>query len=54
MIYIIDFGITKKYRESDGSHIPFRNDVPFTGNLVFSSVNSFLGNGKTFFVNEVK
>jgi serine/threonine protein kinase len=42
MIYLIDFGISRKYREPDGTHVPFRVDVPFTGNLVFSSVNSFL------------
>jgi serine/threonine protein kinase len=45
-IYLIDFGITRKYKEQDGTHIPFRIDVPFTGNIVFSSVNSFLGYGK--------
>ncbi len=42
MVYLIDFGISRKYREQDGTHVPFRVDVPFTGNLVFSSVNSFL------------
>jgi serine/threonine protein kinase len=42
MVYLIDFGISRKYREPDGTHVPFRVDVPFTGNLVFSSVNSFL------------
>jgi serine/threonine protein kinase len=46
LIYLIDFGITKKYKEPDGNHIPFRIDVPFTGNIIFSSVNTFLGYGK--------
>lgn len=46
LLFLIDFGITRKYKEPDGSHIPFRIDVPFTGNIVFSSVNSFLGYGK--------
>jgi len=46
ILYLIDFGISRKYKEPDGSHIPFRIDVPFTGNIVFSSVNSFLGYGK--------
>lgn len=45
-LYLIDFGITRKYKEADGSHIPFKVDVPFTGNIVFSSVNSFLNYGK--------
>ncbi|TNV87224.1 hypothetical protein FGO68_gene17084 [Halteria grandinella] len=43
LIYLIDFGITKKYKETDGSHVPFKIDVPFTGNIIFSSVNTFLG-----------
>ena len=43
---MIDFGITHKYKEPDGTHIPFKVDVPFTGNIVFSSVNSFLNYGK--------
>lgn len=47
LIYLIDFGITKKYKEADGNHIQFRIDVPFTGNIIFSSVNTFLGYGKT-------
>lgn len=46
LIYLIDFGITHKYKEPDGTHIPFKVDVPFTGNIVFSSVNSFLNYGK--------
>jgi serine/threonine protein kinase len=51
LLYLIDFGISRKYKESDGSHILFRVDVPFTGNLVFSSVNSFLCYGKNQLIN---
>jgi serine/threonine protein kinase len=40
-IYLIDFGISQKYRLSDGSHIPFEKNVPFKGNVIFSSKNAF-------------
>ena len=42
-IFLIDFGISRRYRDPDGQHLPFKVDLPFTGNQVFSSVNSFLG-----------
>ena len=54
LIYLIDFGISKKYREADGTHVPFKIDVPFTGNIVFSSVNSFLGYGNDSFYNKIR
>lgn len=49
VLYLIDFGITRKYIKPDGSHVPFRTDAPFVGNIIFSSVNSFLGNGTANF-----
>ena len=50
IVYLIDFGISRKYKEPEGTHVPFRTDVPFTGNIVFSSVNSFLNYGKYLFI----
>jgi serine/threonine protein kinase len=46
MIYLIDFGVSKKYKNPDGTHVQFKMDIPFTGNVVFASVNSFLNYGK--------
>jgi hypothetical protein len=37
---LIDFGISKKYLNPDGTHIRFGNDVAFNGNLMFSSPNA--------------
>jgi serine/threonine protein kinase len=31
-IFLIDFGISRRYREPDGQHVPFKVDLPFTGN----------------------
>lgn len=50
MIYLIDFGVSKKYKNPDGTHVQFKMDIPFTGNVVFASVNSFLNYGNSFVV----
>lgn len=46
MLYLIDFGVSRKYKNADGSHVQFRMDLSFTGNVIFASVNSFLSYGK--------
>ena len=46
MIYLIDFGVSRKYKNPDGTHVCFRMDLAFTGNIIFASVNSFLNYGK--------
>lgn len=46
LLYLIDFGVSKKYKSDDGSHVPFKVDIPFTGNVIFASVNSFHNYGK--------
>ncbi len=43
MLYLIDFGVSRKYREDNGRHASFKTDLPFVGNLVFASVHSHLG-----------
>ena len=40
-LYLIDFGISSRYLDSKGSHLPFKEDVPFKGNVIFSSKNAF-------------
>jgi casein kinase 1 len=45
MLFLIDFGVSRKFKNQDGSHIQFRMDLPFTGNIIFASVNSFLNYG---------
>ena len=46
-IYLIDFGISKNYTDCNGTHLCFKNDVPFSGNIVFASKNAFLLFGET-------
>ena len=43
MIYIIDFGISKKYRSSRGHHVKFSVSKQITGTPRFSSVNAMRG-----------
>lgn len=38
---LIDFGIAKSWKDTFGRHIPFRERVPFSGNLLFASKNAF-------------
>ena len=44
VIYVIDFGLTKKYRDSKtGMHIPYRNNKNLTGTARYASINTHLG-----------
>lgn len=40
-LHLIDFGISKRYVDSEGTHIPFKEKVRFAGNLIFASKNAF-------------
>ena len=42
-IYIIDFGLAKKYMLKDGSHIPYRDNKNLTGTARYASLNTHLG-----------
>lgn len=42
-LYVIDFGLAKKYKNIDGSHIPFKEHTPLTGTARYASVNSLSG-----------
>ncbi len=43
-VYVIDFGLTKRYRDSKtGMHIPYRNNKSLTGTARYASVNTHLG-----------
>lgn len=51
LVYIIDFGLAKKYRDSrTHQHIAYRENKNLTGTARYASVNTHLGIGKiTFF-----
>jgi len=45
-VYIIDFGLAKKYRSSRNlQHIGFRNNKKLTGTARYASINALKGVG---------
>ena len=44
LVYIIDFGLAKKYRDSRSHvHIPYRENKNLTGTARYASINTHLG-----------
>jgi serine/threonine protein kinase len=47
MVYIIDFGLAKRYKDPrSNEHIPYRDGKNLTGTARYASVNTHLGIGK--------
>ena len=42
-IFIIDFGLAKRYVQKDGKHIPYRENKNLTGTARYASMNTHLG-----------
>jgi casein kinase 1/casein kinase 1 epsilon len=42
-IYMIDFGLAKRYLLKDGNHIPYKDNKNLTGTARFASLNTHLG-----------
>lgn len=43
VIYMIDFGLAKKFRTKDGQHIPYKDNKNLTGTARYASINTHLG-----------
>ena len=43
LIYLIDFGLAKKYLGKDGKHIPYRDNKLLTGTARYASLNTHIG-----------
>ena len=42
-LYVIDFGLAKYYKTSDGQHIPYRDGKNLTGTARYASLNTHKG-----------
>lgn len=42
-IHVIDFGLAKEFRDTDGNHIPFNEKAGVTGTIRYMSINATLG-----------
>ena len=47
IICLIDFGISRRYLNNDGSHKKFTTDVAYRGNLMFTSPNALQNYGNS-------
>ncbi|CAD8142911.1 unnamed protein product [Paramecium octaurelia] len=42
-IYLVDFGISKIYKDANGNHVPFRDGKPFIGTTRYASIGAHKG-----------
>jgi casein kinase 1 len=47
LLYLIDFGLSTRFINEDGSHTEKENLASFCGNFIFASLNSCRGNNKS-------
>jgi casein kinase 1/casein kinase 1 epsilon len=43
LVYLIDFGLTKRYLDKNGKHSDFSDKKNFVGTRRYASINSHLG-----------
>ena len=42
-VYMIDFGLSKKYKDNKMNHLPYKEHRPLTGTTRYASINNHLG-----------
>jgi len=42
-VYMIDFGLAKKYLDKNNDHIAYRDNKDLTGTARYASINTHLG-----------
>lgn len=48
IVYLIDFGLAKRYKDSKNVHIPYKDDKHLAGTPRYASINAHLGIGTYF------
>ena len=43
LVYVIDFGLSKKYKDAKMDHLPYKEHRPLTGTTRYASINNHLG-----------
>jgi casein kinase 1 len=42
-LFLIDYGLAKKWKSSNGEHIPFKDGKSLTGTARYASANTHIG-----------